>query len=65
MLTKPERCLLIQMMSNLDDVLGEMTTEQRNRISASAKRIRLNYCNLLEGVPDDAKDEGDKEDQVL
>ena len=52
-MSEQEKVLLIQIMSNVDDIIGIMTEEQRSRSDKCIKKIYGNYHNILEGVKED------------
>lgn len=45
-----EKALLIEMMSNVDDIKKELTAEQLKKLERCFLKINGNYNNLLEGV---------------
>jgi len=49
-MTKKERELLIEIMTNVDDVLKVLTKEQRDVVKNCVLKIFGNYLNLLDGV---------------
>jgi len=53
MLNKEEKVLLIQLMSNVDDLVDIMTEEQRKKTDRCIKKIYGNFHNLLDGVGKD------------
>lgn len=49
-MTTIEKELLIQMLTNIDEVVNILTKEQRQEVQRSINKIYGCYHNLLEGV---------------
>jgi len=49
-MNKTEKHLLIELMTNVDDLIRTLSADQYLRLERVVNRIRGNYHNLLEGV---------------
>jgi hypothetical protein len=52
-MNKAEKQLLIEIMSNVDDLISALTAGQFLKLERGVNKIRGNYHNLLEGVKDE------------
>lgn len=51
-MTKRERTALIQLMSNVDDIVAALPIDKRELLDKSIQKAYSNYHSLLEGLPD-------------
>ncbi len=49
-MNKAEKELLIQIITNIDDLIKELTATQYLKFRKNINKIKGNYHNLLEGV---------------
>jgi ribosomal protein L18 len=52
-MNKAEKQLLVQIISNVDEIKKVLSSNLQKKLKKSFKRIYANYFNLLEGVSND------------